>query len=222
MEYNKNILKNSFQIWDKLSKDEQDKLLNNSKIISYKKGDIIYKDVNACLGLIMISKGQVKAFSSQDGDKRITLYKLFEYDICLFTASCIMRDVTFEIYLECEEDTEVLLIPTEKYEKILNESTLISNYINQIILSRFSDVMWILEQVIFHSLDKRIANYILDETQDRKELIITHEKIAKDLGTAREVVSRLLKHFERDKILKLSRNKIDIIDEDMLIEISEK
>lgn len=222
MDYNKTILNKSFQIWDKLSTDEQGKLLNNSKIINYKKGEIIHKDENSCLGLIMISKGQVKAFSSQDGDKRITLYKLFENDICLFTASCIMKDVTFEIYLECEEDTEVLLIPTDKYEKILKESSLIYNYINQIILSRFSDVMWILEQVVFHSLDKRIANYILDEIQDSKELIITHERIAKDLGTAREVVSRLLKHFEKDNILKLSRNKIYIIKEDKLIEISEK
>ncbi len=215
---NEKILKKGFSIWNKLDFEMQNTLLKSSKIISYKKGDIIHRGENSCLGLIIIDKGLVKAFSSPDGNKKITLYRLYDNDMCLFTASCIMKDVSFDIFLECEEDTTLLLVPTEIFDEVINKSSIIANYINKIILSRFSDVMWILEQVTFHRLDKRIADYLINLGDD--EIIITHEKIASDLGSAREVISRLLKHFEKDNLVKLERNKITIINRDKLLEIS--
>ena len=132
-----------------------------------------------------------------------------------------MHEYFIDINLKCEEDTKILLIPTKKYELILESSNKISNYVNNILSSRFSDTMWILEQVVFHSLDKRLANYLLEQ-EINNTLYVTHEKIANELGSAREVISRMLKYFEKDNIVLLSRNKISITNIQKLVEIAEK
>ncbi len=214
------ILKKSIRIYNTLSKDEKKFLIDNSKILCFKKGHLVHKGDETCLGLIAVNKGSLKAFISSDSGKQITLYKLYEGDICLFTAACKMKNIHFDINLICEEDCEILLLPVDLYEEILKKSKKISNYINEIVMARFSDVMWILEQTVFHSLDKRLANYLLN--LNKKDIEITHQKIADELGTAREVISRLLKHFENDNILKLNRNKITIINNNALLEIAEK
>ncbi len=214
-------LKVSFKIWPKLTENEKKELIKNAQIINYTKGDIIYHGAATCIGLIIIRKGIIRAFLSSDTGKQITLYKLFKNDICLFSAGCIMKDINFDINLECEEDIELLLIPTEKYNEILEKSPTISNYASDILSSRFSDTVWILEQFVFHSLDKRLANYLLEQNFENNTLIITHEKIANELGTAREVISRMLKYFENENIIELKRNNIIIKDIDKLENIAE-
>ncbi|MDD3452717.1 MAG: Crp/Fnr family transcriptional regulator [Bacilli bacterium] len=218
-----NILKSSLRIWNQLNDNEKNDLINNAIIINYKKNDLIHKGDFTCLGLIVVNTGIIRAFMASPNGKQITLYKLYNNDICLFSASCIMKNINFEIYLECEEDCEILLIPTEKYKNILNRSFVLSNYINNILSSRFSDIMWIFEQFVFSSLDKRLAEYLLNQKSDSNNIIIiTHEKIANELGTAREVISRMLKYFENEKIITLQRNKIIILNENKLFQISEK
>lgn len=219
---NIDVLKSSFRIWNDLSDKDKEELINNGKDLSYKKGDVIHKGSITCLGLIIIKSGALRAYITSPNGKQITIYKLFNNDICLLSASCIMKDINFDIYLECEEDTEILLIPTDKYKLMLEKSPIISNYINSILTSRFSDAMWVLEQVTFHSLDKRLATYLLEQDNNDDVINTTHEKIANDLGSAREVISRMLKYFENENIICLSRNKIKILDYDKLYEISEK
>ncbi len=220
MDIKEDIFKESMPIWNQLNYEEKNFLIDNSKILCCKKGNTLHRGHDECLGLIIISKGKIKAFSSPDGDKQITLYRLNKNDICLFTASCMMKDITFDIFLECEEDTELLILPTEKYQSIIEKSTILSNFLNKILLSRFSDVMWTLEQVVFNSLDKRLAQYLLDNSNNKNEINLTHEQIASDLGTAREVISRLLKKFENEEIIKLQRSKIIINNKEELIKIS--
>ena len=201
----------SLMIWNKLTKNEQELLVSSSNLVKFSKSEHINKDV--CLGLIIVVKGTIRAFITSENGKEITLYNLLKNDICLFSASCIMKDISFDISLECKENTLVLLIPTEKYKILLN-IPVISNYINSILQVRFSDMMFVFEQFVFHSLDKRLANYLLNLNEI--EIIKTHEEIANDLGTAREVISRMLKYFEKESIIKLSRNKIAIINKDNL------
>ena len=220
MDIKEDLFKKSITVWNRLSYEEKNFLIDNSKILCCKKGNTLHKGHDECLGLIIVKKGKIKAFSSPDGDKQITLYRLNKNDICLFSASCVMKDATFEIFLECEEDTEILILPTEKYQHIIEKSMVLSNFLNNILLSRLSDIMWILEQVVFQSLDKRLAQYLINASKNKNEINITHEKIANDLGTAREVVSRLLKQFENDAIIKLQRSKIIINNKEMLIDIN--
>lgn len=139
----------------------------------------------------MIKSGQLRAYSLSEEGREITLYRLFDMDMCLFSASCMMRSIQFEIVIQAEKDTEVWVISAEIYKKVMEKSASVANFTNEIMASRFSDVMWLIEQVMWKSMDKRIAAFLLEESsiEDTDELKITHEIIANHLGTHREVVT---------------------------------
>lgn len=130
----------------------------------------------------------------------------------------MMRSVEFEITIKAEKDSELWIIPTEVYKSIMNESTSLANYTNELMATRFSDVMWLIEQIMWKSLDKRVASFLLEETsiEGTNELNITHEIIANHLGSHREVITRMLRYFQEEGLVKLSRGKVTIIDEKRL------
>lgn len=212
------LLNSSIKIWNKLTEDERTYLIDNTIEINYKKNDIINN--NSCVGLIIINKGTIRTYISSESGKEITLYKLIDNDICLFSASCAINNINFDVTLECTEDTNGLLLPIDKYKTFINKSNTFKDYMNDIISLRFSDTMWVLEQFVFHSLDKRLANYLLECDSDI--INITHEEIANDLGSSREVISRMLKYFENENIVKLERNSITLVDYNKLMDISDK
>ena len=213
-------LKEIFPFWNSLEKNIQTLIIDNLKEKRFIKGELIHEAYNDCSGLIIVLEGNLRAYINSDNGKEITLYKLFDNDVCLLSASCIMKNISFDINIMAIIDTYCYILPTDIYAKVIKESKVFSDYVNKILETRFSDVMWTLEQVVFHSMDKRIANYLLDSGE--LELNITHDIIASDIGTAREVVSRILKSFEKENILKLERNKIIIINKKELFSISER
>lgn len=203
-----------FPVWDKLSSEQQNKLSGAAVLRSIKKGSIVYGEANECLGLLLIRHGQLRVYIHSEEGREITLYRLFERDICLFSASCMMRDIQFDLSIEAEKDTEFWLIPPDIYKKIMEESAPLSNYTNQIMAGRFSEVMWLIEQIMWKSFDRRLAEFLLEESILEKSsvLALTHEKIAHHMGTAREVVTRMLKYFQNEGLVTLSRGKITIND----------
>ena len=144
----------------------------------------------------------------------ITLFRLFSHDICLFSASCILNSLQFDLLIEAVTDTEVMIIAPDVYKELMDTSVTISNFTNEIMASRFSEIMWLFEQVMFHNLDKRLAAFLLEEQTlvQSNTLKITHEQIANHLGSAREVVTRMLKHFQKENIVTLSRGTVTISD----------
>ena len=138
--------------------------------------------------------------------------------MCLFSASCIMRSIQFDITIAAEKDTALWVIPAEVYQGIMEESAPVANYTNELMASRFSDVMWLIEQVMWKSLDKRVASFLLDEAaiEGTDALKITHETIANHLGTHREVVTRMLRYFQNEGMVKLSRGMVAILNADRL------
>ena len=151
------------------------------------------------------------------------MYRLFERDICLFSASCIMNSIQFDITITAEKETEVLVIPSEVYKSVMDVSAPLANYTNEVMASRFSDVMWLIDQVMWKSFDKRLASFLLDEAniEGMNVLKITHEEIGNHLGNPREVVTRMLKYFVSEGAVKLSRGTIEIVDESKLANIAE-
>ncbi|PWL87571.1 MAG: Crp/Fnr family transcriptional regulator [Escherichia coli] len=209
---------NYFPVWNKLNKSQQDLILNSLITRKVKKGTIIHNGALDCTGLLLVKLGQLRAYILSDEGREITIYRLFDMDMCLFSASCMMRSVEFEITIKAEKDSELWIIPTEVYKSIMNESTPVANYTNELMATRFSDVMWLIEQIMWKSLDKRVASFLLEETsiEGTNELNITHEIIANHLGSHREVITRMLRYFQEEGLVKLSRGKVTIIDEKRL------
>lgn len=208
-------------VWDKLNKSQQDTLINSAVNRKFKKGEILHNGSDDCTGLILIISGRLRAFTISEDGREITMYRLFERDICLFSASCIMNSIQFDITIAAEKDTEVLVIPSEIYKSIMEVSAPLANYTNEIMASRFSDVMWLIDQVMWKSFDKRLADFLLNEMsiEGTSTLKITHETIGNHLGNPREVVTRMLKYFVNDGLISLSRGTIEIIDKDGLEKI---
>ena len=207
-----------FPIWDKLTPDLQKKITDNLTSRTVQKGTVIHNGSIDCTGLLLIKTGQLRAYILSDEGREITLYRLFDRDLCLFSASCMMRSIQFEIIIESEKDTTFWIIPTDVYKQIMEFSAPVANYTNEIMATRFSEVMWLIEEIMCKSLDKRIASFLIEESaiENTTQLKITHEIIANHLGTHREVVTRMLRYFQSEGMVKLSRGAIEITDEKKL------
>ncbi len=204
-----------FPIWDQLRPEQQDKILNSLIFKSVTKGTVLHNGSMDCTGLLLIKSGQLRAYILSDEGREITIYRLFDRDLCLFSASCMLRSIQFEITIEAEKDSELWIIPPDVYQGIMAESAPVANYTNELMASRFSEVMWLMEQVMWKSLDKRLAAFLLDEASIEwtNSLKITHEVIANHLGSHREVITRMLRYFQSEGMVKLSRGMVTILDE---------
>ncbi len=212
-----------FPIWNKLDPVHQGQLLGTLSTRAVEKGTVIHDGGSDCTGLLLVKSGQLRAYIISDEGREITIYRLFERDICLFSASCIMRSIQFDITIEAEKDTELWVIPAPVYQSIMAESAPMANYTNELMAARFSDVMWLIEQIMWKSLDKRVAAFLLEEAsiEDSDVLKITHEAIANHLGSHREVITRMLKYFQNEGMVKLSRGTVELADRAKLEELSE-
>ena len=203
-----------FPIWDKLDTDQQSRLLDALRFQTVKRGTILHNGSLDCTGLLLVKTGQLRAYILSDEGREITIYRLFDRDMCLFSASCIMRSIQFEVIIQAEKDTELWVIPPEVYQRLMEESAAVANYTSELMASRFSEVMWLMEQVMWKSMDKRVAAFLLEEAsiEGTEALKITHEAIANHLGSHREVITRMLRYFQSEGMVKLSRGMVTILD----------
>lgn len=211
-----------FPIWDKLTARQQALMTQAVSLRSVKKGEIIHSG-DDCAGLYLVRSGQLRAYILSDEGREITIYRLFDRDICLFSASCMIQSIQFEITIEAEKETELWLIPVYVYKSIMAESAPVANFTNELMATRFSEVMWLIEQVLWKSMDRRISAFLLEEIsiEQTNILKITHEDIANHIGTHREVVTRMLKYFQNEGVVKLSRGTIEVTDPNRLSKLSQ-
>ena len=200
-------LSNYFPIWNKLTQEHRQRLTDSAEFLKTKAGTVIHNGSMDCLGLLLIRSGQLRVYTLSSEGREITLYRLFEHDICLFSASCVMPNIQFEVIIEAEKDSEMWILPSCLFKDLMEESAVVANYANQLISSRFSEVMWLMEQIMWKSFDRRLASFLLEESalENSTSLKITHEKIANHMGTAREVVTRMLRYFQSEGMVKLTR-----------------
>ena len=215
---------NYFPVWSKLTASQQNLISGHLMSRKISKGTVIHNGSMDCTGLLLVKSGQLRAYILSDEGREITIYRLFDRDMCLFSASCIMRSIQFEITIETEKDTELWIIPADIYQSIMEESAPVANYTNELMATRFSDVMWLIEQIMWKSLDKRVAAFLLEEAsiEGTGKLKITHEYIANHLGSHREVITRMLRYFQNEGIVKLSRGVVEITDTEKLEELSDQ
>ena len=212
-----------FPIWDQLNADQQSRLLQALTLQQVQRGTVLHNGSMDCTWLLLVKSGQLRAYILSDEGREITIYRLFDRDMCLFSASCIMRSIQFEVIIEAEKDTDLWVIPPEVYQKLMEESAPVANYTSELMASRFSEVMWLMEQVMWKSMDKRVAAFLLEEAsiEGSSVLKITHEAIANHLGTHREVITRMLRYFQSEGMVRLSRGMVRLLDEDRLRQLQD-
>ena len=203
-----------FPIWDKMTKDQQERILSVAEFRKVKSGTVLHDGSPDCLGMLLVRSGQLRAYILSDEGREVTISRFFEMDICLFSASCVMPNMMFDIFIEAEKDCELWIIPACLYQNLMDESIAISNYSHNLITNHFSELMWLMEQIMWKSFDKRLAAFLLEESavEDTTSLKITHEKIANHMGTAREVVTRMLRYFQSEGMVKLTRGTVELTD----------
>lgn len=201
-----------FPVWDRLTPEQRRRLESAATRRRLRAGDMVHGAGTYCVGLLAVCSGRLRAYMLSEAGREITLYRLFERDICLFSASCMVKSLQFDMNIEAERDTELMAIAPDVYRGVMEESAALSNYTNELMASRFSEVMWLVEQILWHSFDRRLAAFLLEESalEGGDELNITHERIAAHLGTAREVVTRMLRYFQSEKLVSVSRGTIKI------------
>jgi len=214
---------NYFPIWNKLTPAQQEHISAMSQFRKVTAGTVLHDGGVDCLGLLLVRSGQLRAYILSDEGREITINRFFEMDICVFSASCVMPSMQFDIVVEAEKDSELWIIPACLYRNLMDESLAVSNYSNNLMMTHFSELMWLVEQVMWKSFDKRLADFLLEECrlEDSTSLKITHEKIANHMGTAREVVTRMLRYFQSEGLVKLTRGTVEVSDTKRLEHLAE-
>ena len=212
-----------FPIWNKLTREQQERLRGVTELQQIPKGTVVHDGSPECKGMVLVKSGQLRAYLLSEEGREVTICRFFEMDICLFSASCVMPNMMFDVFIEAEKDTEIWVIPACLYQNLMDESLPLSNYSHALITNHFSEVMWLMEQIMWKSFDKRLAGFLVEESriEETDSLKITHEKIAAHLGTAREVVTRMLRYFQSDGMVKLTRGTVELVDKKALVRLSD-
>lgn len=205
---------------NRLTSGEQELIIKNTRKVKYRKGDNIHGGINTCEGILIIKSGRLRTYMLSGKGKEVTLYLLEEDDVCVLSASCVLNNITFDVHIDVEVDSVVFILELEAINRIV-KNVYVENFLLNEAIGRFSDVMWAIEKILFLKFDQRIAIFLLDEISRNKSDVIvqTHEQIANHLGTAREVVSRMLNYFSREGIVQLSRGEIKVENKDALREL---
>lgn len=208
--------------WNNLKQNEKDLICKNTYKVYYPKGKNVHGGTSDCVGVIFVKKGCLRAYMLSEEGREITLYRLYNGDTCTLSASCIIKSITFDVFIDAEEDTEAFLINSQVYNEIAEKNLYLQNFALNVTVERFSDVMWTMQQILFMSMDKRLAIFLADESakSESDTIQLTHEQIAKYIGSAREVVSRMLKYFSDEGIVSTGRNGIEILDKKRLLQLA--
>lgn len=212
------LFKDTFPFWDEMADADKETFVRSSAFFKFNKGVNIH-DGNECTGVIIIKSGVLRLYMMSEEGKEITLYRLFPGEMCIFSASCVLDAVTFDVYVDAEEDSECIVVGGCAYEDLARRMPEAKIFALETAVSRFSDIMWVMQQILFMSMDRRLAVFLLDEISKTKNDIVklTHEQIAKYMGSAREVVSRMLKYFSSEGLISFSRSEgIKILDKKRL------
>ena len=218
----RDCLAKGFPFWNALPPDEQDMLCRYTRPVHYAKGARVHSPLESCVGILLLRSGQLRSYLLSEDGRDVTLFLQFGGEVCILSASCVMDAVNIDLYIDAEEDTEALCISAGIFRQLMQENVYVRCYAYQMTAERFSDTMWTMQQILFMSAARRLAIFLTDELAKTggADLRMTHDQMAKYMGSAREVVSRLLKYFAGESIVKLYRGGVEVLDKERLNRIA--
>ena len=221
LEKSEAVYREIFPFWEKISDADREYICRNSHHVVYPKGKNIH-DGSECSGVIFVCSGSLRLYMMSEEGKEITLYRLHKGELCMLSASCVLDAITFEVFVDAEQDSQCLVVSGPAFAAVSQRNPDIRIFALETAVSRFSDVMWVMQQILFMSMDKRLAIFLFDESARTASdtIALTQEQIARYMGSAREVVSRMLKYFASEGIVEVSRGGVTILDKKRLRDLT--
>jgi len=179
-------------------------------------GQDVFLEGDQIEAIALIISGVVRVYKIGETGREITLYRFGNGSSCILTANAIMSQQTFPAIATVEEDAEAVMIPADVFRDWVKKHDLWRDFVFDLLSQRLSTVMTIVDEVVFQRMDKRVANFLLKRGEEGSILHITHQEIASDLGSSREVISRLLEDFISEGSIRSGRGVIEILDFELL------
>jgi CRP/FNR family transcriptional regulator len=196
-------------ILDTLNSSLRKEMLEGVRAMRFPAGQILFSAGQGCQGLPLVIGGRIKVQMTGVSGHSIVLYRLEADDICTLSIGCLMTGRAYKAEAVVEEEAQALMIPRSVFERLMDQSVGFRLGIMESYGRRLDDLMLLVEEVAFRRMDQRLEEWLLVRAA-RGPVIITHQELAVELGTAREVVSRLLKELERRNMVRLARGKIEV------------
>lgn len=209
-----------FPFWEKLTMAEQVVIQNAVYTETYSKGMLMHRTEDSCKGLMTVLSGQLRTYILSEEGREVTLFRVNAEEVCVLSASCLMDTITFDVLIEATEDTEVLVLPAAILNQVVQKNPYMELFLYKSATEKFSDVMWTMQQILFLKIDQRVAQFLWDEMIQKSNmtLSLTHDEVARYIGSAREVVTKVLKYMVKEQVLELKRGTIIILDKEKLRE----
>lgn len=203
-----------FSFWPHLTEAQKDLVNQHTRTVRYGKGEAVHRGPMDCIGVMLVKRGQLRIYTLSEDGRDVTLHRLFPGDIGIMSAACVFPAVTFDVYIDAVEDTEVLLTDSPTFKRLTDANIYVKEFGYETAARRLSEMLWRMQQILFLSADRRLAVFLLEERAKtkREEIHLTHEQIAQFMGSAREVVSRLMKYFNQEGYVKSGRGCLKILD----------
>lgn len=209
--------------WDNLTDGERALVVSQAHEVAFDKGQpITPEQARECLGGLVVRTGSVRIFLMSEEGKQITITRVRPGEPFMLGASCVLPSISFDISLEAEQDTSCLVISAGTLGQIFSHNIRAENYALNSVVDTLSDVMWNMQQMLFNSFDRRLAQFLYDECARTGEwrVLLTHEEIARELNSAREVVSRMLRYFAKEGVVRAFRGGVEVVDRNRLRELA--
>ena len=201
-----------FPFYEKLTAAEREKLAGSARVHTFERGAQVHG--GDCTGLILVLEGRLRAYILSEEGREITLFRVEKGGVCLLSASCVLRGLSVDVFIRADTAARVLLVPSEVFRELSESSLAVSAFTSEMMAERLSRALWVLDEVLNKKFDARLAALLVEEAgyAGGSEVRLTHEQLAAHLGTVREAVSRMLKYFEQEGLVFLSRGGVRIED----------
>ena len=200
--------------WSHLTADQRALLVSGTSRRSFRAGENVHGRTGDCTGILLVLSGELRSYFLSEDGREVTLYRLLPGSLCILSASCVLETITFDVSIDAEVDTELLVARADVFNRLTKENIYMDRDVHKEAVARFSDVMWTMQQVLFMKLDRRLAIFLTEEVLDRDTdtLCMTHDQIARHVGSAREVITRMLKYFAAEGLVELGRGTVTVTD----------
>ena len=192
--------------WEHLTGEERQLVEQNTRRAAFPKGAAVLHSGD-CLGLVQVVRGCLRAYLLSEEGREVTIFRVEPGEACVLSAACVMSQITFDSRALREEETELLILSSGAFGRLTEENLHVRCFLYEMAAERFSEVLWVMQQILFMGFDRRLALYLAGACRRAGggELKLTHEQIARDLGSAREVVTRMLRRFAREGLVEVRR-----------------